>query len=635
MRNRFFLAIVTTIVIHGASLAQSQQLNDRSTAIHAPIDYASVNAEIEANIERLGLARASVASASATRDSFDRLIYPVRAAPNADVFRIHHTSNYVDLDPVSPGSLMDYACGARTYDLNSGYDHAGIDIVVTPFRAHAMNQNWAEVIAAAPGTIIARNHLAADRNCGGISASPDANFVTILQDDGITAYYYHMARNSLTDKQVGDRVEAGEFLGRIGSSGLSAEPHLHFELRHPNGSVVDPNAGACGADDTLWRHQPAYSDSVITAIFSHNFTPEYPASFCSPEYPRFRTAFSPGDRVYLGLYVRDRGVGAISALTVLDPEGRDVFSQDFGAATTFSARGDFQTSYLLPADAPEGRWTIRGDYQGDIRERAFYVGPAPEENARLASAVLPGSRSFQAGQTATVFATVLNPSSVTASGCWISPAAPVAGQFEYRETDPATNAVTGRPNAVFDIGPSGSRSFLISITPNVGTAADSLDLNLRYKCDNSDAANIVSGVNSVLLSFGAAAVPDLIAVAVTPSGDGILRIADENSAAAFAMAVSNVGAEGELTLQPEGLGAASTLRLRICETDPAAGTCLDAPAETVTRSFAANETASFAIFGRAQGEAVPFAPARARVRLIAQDTAGVVRGSTSVAVRTN
>jgi murein DD-endopeptidase MepM/ murein hydrolase activator NlpD len=56
-----------------------------------------------------------------------------------------------------------------------------------------------------------------------------ANFVVVLQDDGVIAYYYHMKRETVA-VSVGSRVDCGQYIGKVGSSGISSMPHLHLTL---------------------------------------------------------------------------------------------------------------------------------------------------------------------------------------------------------------------------------------------------------------------------------------------------------------------------------------------------------------------------------------------------------------------
>lgn len=62
-----------------------------------------------------------------------------------------------------------------------------------------------------------------------ISDVKDANMVAVLQDDGIIAYYYHLKRNSVVLKKD-QRVECGQLVGKVGSSGVSSAPHFHLTL---------------------------------------------------------------------------------------------------------------------------------------------------------------------------------------------------------------------------------------------------------------------------------------------------------------------------------------------------------------------------------------------------------------------
>ncbi len=62
------------------------------------------------------------------------------------------------------------------------------------------------------------------------------NAVIVMHAGGITSLYAHMSQ---IDVRVGEKVETGELIGLVGSTGLSTGPHLHFEVR-VNGNLTDP-----------------------------------------------------------------------------------------------------------------------------------------------------------------------------------------------------------------------------------------------------------------------------------------------------------------------------------------------------------------------------------------------------------
>lgn len=81
------------------------------------------------------------------------------------------------------------------------------------------------IVAAGDGTVI----YAAYR--GGYG-----NTIMIDHGDGVVSLYAHQSRLIAGN---GQRVSKGQTIGRVGSTGLSTGPHLHFEVR-VNGSPVDP-----------------------------------------------------------------------------------------------------------------------------------------------------------------------------------------------------------------------------------------------------------------------------------------------------------------------------------------------------------------------------------------------------------
>jgi murein DD-endopeptidase MepM/ murein hydrolase activator NlpD len=60
--------------------------------------------------------------------------------------------------------------------------------------------------------------------------------VEIEHKNGLSTRYAHL---SSIDVKVGQVVKIGQIVGRIGSTGRSTGPHLHYETR-VDGEAVDP-----------------------------------------------------------------------------------------------------------------------------------------------------------------------------------------------------------------------------------------------------------------------------------------------------------------------------------------------------------------------------------------------------------
>jgi murein DD-endopeptidase MepM/ murein hydrolase activator NlpD len=63
------------------------------------------------------------------------------------------------------------------------------------------------------------------------------NMVEIDHGNGLSTRYGHLSAIGVVE---GQRVEEGSILGRVGSTGRSTGPHLHYEIRI-DGEAVDPS----------------------------------------------------------------------------------------------------------------------------------------------------------------------------------------------------------------------------------------------------------------------------------------------------------------------------------------------------------------------------------------------------------
>jgi len=289
--------------------------------------------------------------------------------------------------------------------------------------------------------------------------------------------------------------------------------------------------------------------------------------------------------------------------------------------------------------------------QGNVVDTSFVYNAAPFSDtgekivpsvvtalpaSPVVASVLPGGRSVQVGTTATVFATMLNGGSSSVSGCDVAlPASAPAGlSIAYQTTDPTTNALTGTPNTPVSIaGNNGAQSFLLSFASSSAVTAQGLALD--FGCSGSMPVTTIPGVNTVDLLFSSTPIPDIIALAATASGNGIVTVPQStNGASAFAVASDNAGAAGSLTVSTDTGSATLPLSINLCQTDPSTGACMAAPTPTVTISDAAGATPTFSIFITASAP-ISLDPANSRIFLRFMDSGGVSHGSTSVAVDTN
>jgi murein DD-endopeptidase MepM/ murein hydrolase activator NlpD len=186
---------------------------------------------------------------------------------DCDMASVCSIQNYVDVDPGS--GARDYRCGTLTYDGHQGTDFQLPDL--------AAMRRGVVVRAAADGTV--RNIRDGVPDLGfehwqqtGSESTALGNAVAISHPDGSETLYGHLRQGSVL-VQPGSRVVAGQAIARVGLSGKTQFPHLHFQLVRA-GMPVDPFTGTpatrtdCGATNSpLWHAatlaQLAYRPAVL------------------------------------------------------------------------------------------------------------------------------------------------------------------------------------------------------------------------------------------------------------------------------------------------------------------------------------------------------------------------------------
>ena len=251
------------------------------------------------------------------------------------------------VDRVDGPGVQDGWCGRASFD-----GHKGTDIRVSDM---GVLQRGVAVRAVAAGTVRAVRDAMADRmtptarDREAVRGRECGNGLVIDHGErwggGWTTQLCHLARGSLTVRK-GERVEAGQVVGRMGVSGSTQFPHVHLGVRH-RGRIVDPMTGRSAARACL------PSRPLDRSLWSEAARAAFPAG--------------PEAVLAMGLASAPPGAEAVAAGTVGKPTGSEPVHAWVSLINV--ARGDRLVLTLTP---PVGQGIERTTRPFD-RSRAFQV----------------------------------------------------------------------------------------------------------------------------------------------------------------------------------------------------------------------------------------------------------------------
>lgn len=291
--------------------------------------------------------------------------WPLQATPAFRGFDYYYITNYVDQDATA--GIKDWNCGSRTYD-----GHQGIDIAIGPYFWNMMDEEVVDVVAAAPGWIRRRDDGNFDRRCE--KNDFPANRITIEHADGSRSLYLHLKNGSLTTKPEGAWVSEGEYLGKVGSSGSSTAPHLHFEVYDKDGNLTDPYQGNCNSKngDSWWQEQKPYDEPAVIDMFTSLKAPE---DFDCPKASNLFKAnhFNPsGGNIYFNIAVRNMTKNQSFQVKVYRPDGTLRWSPNpFKADNNNLLKTPYY--YLARNNEMTGTWRWEVTYNGQTYTRYFTI----------------------------------------------------------------------------------------------------------------------------------------------------------------------------------------------------------------------------------------------------------------------
>lgn len=179
-------------------------------------------------------------------------VQPIGLTPNRD----WAITNYADIDPQA--SQSDYRGGQYVYN-----GHDAIDAGPVGFSRQDTGIPLTAVADGVVDAIDGGNFYDRETSWNG---GQNWNAVWVNHGNGYRTVYGHMAAGSQAVK-VGDPVRAGQFLGLMGSSGISTGTHIHYTLYY-RGSPVETGF----SPSSYWQSPLPYAGDVPAFYFDAGVT---------------------------------------------------------------------------------------------------------------------------------------------------------------------------------------------------------------------------------------------------------------------------------------------------------------------------------------------------------------------------
>ena len=207
----------------------SRQLEDRVEIVATNAEYVPCSVVLDFELANMAVRQTGGPDTIALAPRSDSVIYtlvPVNSGQRYGFgYDAHYAHGTVRPLPYDTNHVYElpFAAG-EAYRVDQGYDgrfsHVGE-------AALDFSMPEGTAVFAARGGTVARVVDRWSEHCARPECKRYNNVIEIVHDDGTMADYVHLQTNS-AEVTVGQRVEAGDLIGRSGRTGYTTGPHLHF-----------------------------------------------------------------------------------------------------------------------------------------------------------------------------------------------------------------------------------------------------------------------------------------------------------------------------------------------------------------------------------------------------------------------